>query len=179
MTFSPDTYARALAFAAEAHGSQRVPGTELPYITHVATVTAEILGVATKDSFDVELAMTCALLHDTLEDTDASEDAIASLFGEPVRRGVRALSKDPRLPKDEQMGDSLARIQREPREVWMVKLADRITNLAAPPPYWSRDKRVAYREEARRILSALGSASAPLAARLGAKIEAYGDYIEP
>ncbi|MDI1442864.1 HD domain-containing protein [Polyangium sp. 6x1] len=177
MTFSPDTYARALGFAADAHGAQRVPGKQHPYITHVVTVAAEILAVATKDSFDVELAMTCALLHDTLEDTSASEEEMTRLFGASVACGVRALSKDARLPKEEQMADSLARIQREPREVWMVKLADRITNLAAPPPYWSREKRIAYREEARRILAALGPASAPLAARLEAKIEAYGDYI--
>jgi len=177
MTFSPDTYARALSFAAEAHGAQRVPGTQHPYITHVAKVAAEILAVATKDTFDVDLAMTCALLHDTLEDTSASEDEITRIFGESVARGVRALSKDARLPKGEQMADSLARIQREPREVWMVKLADRITNLAPPPPHWSREKRVTYREEARRILSALGPGSAPLASRLEARIEAYGDYM--
>jgi (p)ppGpp synthase/HD superfamily hydrolase len=178
MTFSPDTYARALAYAAEAHREQRVPGTQHPYITHVATVAAEILSTASKDAFDVELAVTCALLHDTLEDTSASEDEITRLFGASVARGVRALSKDARLPKQDQMADSLARITREPREVWMVKLADRITNVAAPPPYWSRDKRLAYREEARRILAALGSASAPLAARLEAKIDAYGSYID-
>jgi (p)ppGpp synthase/HD superfamily hydrolase len=177
MTFSPDTYARAIDFAAGAHGEQRVPGTQHPYIAHVATVAAEILAVATKDTFDVELAVTCALLHDTLEDTSASEDEITRLFGARVARGVRALSKDARLPKDEQMADSLTRITHEPREVWMVKLADRITNLAAPPPYWSRDKRIKYREEARQILATLGNASAPLAARLEAKIEAYGDYI--
>ena len=177
MTFSPDTYARALSFAAEAHGAQRVPGTQHPYITHVAKVAAEILAVATKDTFDVDLAMTCALLHDTLEDTSASEDEITRIFGESVARGVRALSKDARLPKGEQMADSLARIQREPREVWMVKLADRITNLAPPPPHWSREKRITYREEARRILSALGPGSAPLASRLEAKSEAYGDFI--
>ena len=177
MTFSPDTYARALRFAAEAHNAQRVPGSDLPYITHTTSVAAEILAVAAKDTFDVDLAVTCALLHDTLEDTSASEDEITRLFGVAVARGVRALSKDTRLPKEEQMADSLARIQQEPREVSMVKLADRITNLAEPPAYWSREKRIKYREEARQILAALGNTSAPLAARLEAKIEAYGSYI--
>lgn len=177
MSFSPDTYRRAIEFAAAAHAAQRVPGTDLPYVVHVAAVAAEVLAASAVDPFDVGLASTCALLHDTLEDTSASEDEIVRLFGADVARGVRALSKDAKLPKEKQMDDSLSRIKMEPREIWIVKLADRISNLAPPPHYWSREKRIAYREEAGKILEALGAASAPLAARLEAKIAAYGDYL--
>lgn len=178
MTFSPDTYNKALEVAASAHAAQKVPDSSHPYVIHVVAVAAEILAVATQDAFDVDFAVTCALLHDTIEDTNMLEEDIARLFGAPVARGVRALSKNAQLPKLEQMNDSLARIRSEPREVWMVKLADRITNLAAPPAYWPREKRIAYREEARTILATLGSASAPLANRLAAKIDAYGAFID-
>jgi (p)ppGpp synthase/HD superfamily hydrolase len=58
----------------------------------------------------------------------------------------------------------------------MVKLADRITNLEEPPGYWSREKRVAYRDEARVIHQALGEAHAGLADRLQRRIEEYGRY---
>jgi GTP diphosphokinase / guanosine-3',5'-bis(diphosphate) 3'-diphosphatase len=72
------------------------------------------------------------------------------------------------------MADSLRRIKLQPREVWLVKLADRIVNLQPPPEHWQADKIAAYRAEARVILAALGEASPLLAARLAEKIEAYG-----
>ncbi len=177
MTFSPDTYKRALEVAATAHSAQKVPGSEHPYVIHVVTVACEILAVASLDSFDVDFAVTCALLHDTIEDTGMLEAEIEQQFGARVARGVRALSKNAQLPKPEQMADSLARIRNEPREVWMVKLADRITNLSEPPHYWSREKRIAYREEARTILAALGRACLPLANRLTERIETYKSFI--
>jgi (p)ppGpp synthase/HD superfamily hydrolase len=80
-------------------------------------------------------------------------------FGDRVVSGVDALTKDPALPKHERMKDSLRRIQDSPREVWLVKLADRITNLDPPPEEWSLDKRRRYLEEANEILATLGAAS--------------------
>ena len=177
MTFSADLYQQALAFAADAHGEQRIPGSRQPYIVHTVSVAAEILAEAAKDTFDVELAMVCALLHDTLEDPQASPQAVAERFGERVLRGVQALSKDERLPKEQRMADSLARILREPREIGMVKLADRIVNLLEPPAYWSRSKRAGYQEEARQIHAALAGCSAPLAARLAERIESYSAFL--
>jgi len=58
----------------------------------------------------------------------------------------------------------------------MVKLADRITNLDAPPHYWSREKRQKYRDEALTIAEALGSASAALDARIRSRATAYERY---
>lgn len=57
-----------------------------------------------------------------------------------------------------------------------MKLADRITNLAPPPVGWTREKCAAYRDEAAEIVAALGQASAMLAARLRARIEAYAAF---
>ena len=128
--------------------------------------------------YDGELAVRCALLHDVLEDTPVSYAALEAEFGAAVAAGVLALSKDPVLPKDQQLRDSLDRIREQPGEIWLVKLADRITNLAPPPVYWSRDKRHDYREDAMLILDALGSASAYLAGRLREKIAAYKAYID-
>jgi hypothetical protein len=176
--FSQELWRRALVFAAHAHEGQKMPGSRMPYLVHVTTVAMEVLAAARVDPFDADLALACALLHDVLEDTKAAPASIEAEFGPRVLSGVRALTKDERLPKAARMADSLARIATEPREVGAVKLADRITNLAEPPSYWSRDKRAAYREEARVILAALGGASAPLAARLAAKIEAYGAFVE-
>ena len=71
------------------------------------------------------------------------------------------------------MRDSLERIRSEAREVWVVKLADRITNLHQPPAHWRAEKVHAYHAQAIEIRDALGSASALLNARLSQKIERY------
>jgi (p)ppGpp synthase/HD superfamily hydrolase len=172
--FSTDLYVAALRFAAAKHRDQRVPGTELPYVVHVASVAAEVIaalpaaGLAAPD-----LAVQCALLHDTVEDTGTRVEELEIVFGADVAAGVLALTKDARLPKAERMADSLRRIRDQPREVWLVKLADRITNLAPPPSGWTREKCAAYREEAVVIADALGAANPQLDQRLRARIEAY------
>lgn len=176
----PETYLRALHFAAERHAGQFVPGTTLPYLVHLVSVAAEVMrGVALESVEDPDLAVSCALLHDVVEDTDTPIDEVASVFGDAVAGGVAALSKDAGLPKDTQLDDSLARILRCPREVWVVKLADRITNLQPPPTHWDGAKRRRYQAEARRIHEALGAGHRVLGDRLAAMIEAYSAYLDP
>ncbi|MCC6333830.1 MAG: bifunctional (p)ppGpp synthetase/guanosine-3',5'-bis(diphosphate) 3'-pyrophosphohydrolase [Myxococcales bacterium] len=175
--WSADLFARALDFAAKAHGEQKVPGSGFPYVTHVTKVALEALRACVEEpSLDANLALACAVLHDSLEDAGVTRAQVELEFGAAVAAGVQALTKDATLPKDKQLADSLARIRREPREVWLVKLADRITNLEAPPHYWSLEKRRKYRAEALEIHAALGAAHAALAARLEARAEAYLAY---
>ena len=71
------------------------------------------------------------------------------------------------------MADSLRRIWEQPREVAMVKLSDRITNLQPPPVHWSREKIAAYADEAQEIYDALADASPFLAARFREKLAEY------
>ncbi|HVV81684.1 MAG TPA: HD domain-containing protein [Kofleriaceae bacterium] len=186
MLFSPDRYVEALQFAARRHEGQVVPGSGLPYLVHVVSVAAETIAAIEVDRAlldDPDLAVLCALLHDTVEDTADTAEARAELVAELARRfdhgvaaGVLALSKDDRLPKPERTADSLRRIRAQPREVWMVKLADRVTNLAPPPAAWPREKRIAYRDEALVIADALGDASPMLHARLRARIQGYARH---
>ena len=161
--------------AAVAHAEQTVPGTELPYLLHVTQVAMEVAAALRVESgHDEDLVMQCALLHDTLEYTIVTYTQLAATFGSAVANGVLALSKDPALPKEAQMADSLRRIQLQPRAIWLVKLVDRIVNLQAPPKYWPIAKIAAYREEACGILDTLGKASPLLAARLMTKLATYG-----
>lgn len=149
-------------------------GGDLPYLLHLTLVHMEVLAaLASEPEIDADLALTCAALHDVLEDTSVSPAELLRRFGHAVLAGVQALSKDHALPPDLRLTDSLDRIRRQPREIWMVKMADRITNLQPPPLSWSPAKVAAYREDARSILDALGDASPFLAARLAAKIRDY------
>lgn len=114
-----------------------------------------------------------------IEGTDTTFRQIGKEFGPQVARGVLALSKDPAIDLDERLSDSIRRIRLESKEVWMVKLADRITNLQLPAVHWTKDKIVAYTHEANEILTALGSASRILAERLALKIDQYKAFQKP
>jgi (p)ppGpp synthase/HD superfamily hydrolase len=165
----------AWQFAAQVHNTQRVPGTDHPYLKHLGMVAMEIFSAhAVQPIGDLSQAVRCAILHDTIEDQGVRHSELVERFGQAVADGVQALSKSPDLPKAEAMADSLRRIQSQPCEVWCVKLADRISNLQTVPNHWTQEKCAAYRAEAQKILDALGSAHAVLADRLAAKIAAYG-----
>ena len=169
-----DAWGAAWAFAARAHRAQKLPGHDLPYLVHLGTVSMEILVAHQSLPFERPvLAVQCALLHDTLEDTETQEAELASRFGPDVAAGVRALTKDASLSKSAAMADSLRRIREQPAEVWAVKLADRIANLGPPPTSWTDERIATYRDEARVILDALGEAHALLASRLAMRIAAY------
>jgi (p)ppGpp synthase/HD superfamily hydrolase len=169
-----ELYIKACLFAAQAHRGQLYPGTDLPYLLHLNLVSMEIIAaLSAEPGHDGNLAVQCALLHDTIEDTDTSDQQIQSLFGVRVADGVKALSKNPALDKSQQLVDSLHRIEQQPIAVWMVKLADRITNLQSPPPHWSIAKIHRYRDEAIEIHTALKAASPFLALRLAEKIQNY------
>lgn len=174
--WDPDLYARALDFACRAHGEQRDPGNGFPYIAHVCKVAAEVMRAA-EPGLDMDLAVACALLHDCVEDAGVQPAELERRFGPAVAGGVLALSKDEGLPKEERMPDSLRRLAAQPREVQLVKLADRATNLEYPPRYWTPQRRQAYLDEAGRILEALGGAHAGLAARLRQRMVAYEDWV--
>jgi (p)ppGpp synthase/HD superfamily hydrolase len=120
-----------------------------------------------------DFTIQCALLHDVIEDSQVTFEEIKAKFGKKVAQGVLALSKNRQLPKSQQMKDSLDRIQKQPREVWIVKMVDRITNLQPPPQEWTRKQIKDYRIEALGIYEALKTDSAYMADRLLNKIKAY------
>ena len=174
--WSQDLYIKAYQYAAKAHNGQLLPGSDLPYIVHLSLVSMEIMAALTVDAqnLDGDLATQCALLHDTMEDAGISYNEIYEIFGQRVADGVNALSKrDMFETQKESMIDSLQRIKTQPIEVWMVKLADRITNLLPPPAHWDDEKIENYWEEAKLIYTELKDANEYLAARLFMKIEGY------
>jgi (p)ppGpp synthase/HD superfamily hydrolase len=176
--WTQDDYIKAYRFAADRHNDQKYPGTDLPYIMHLSFVCMEVIAaLRVSEVAEEAVAVQCALLHDTIEDTTTTYDEIKQEFGRLVADGVMALTKLSTLEKSQQMADSLQRLQQQPAAVQLVKLADRITNLQAPPHYWSREKIAAYREEAIVIHQALKESNGYLADRLQQKIEEYQQWL--
>jgi (p)ppGpp synthase/HD superfamily hydrolase len=166
--------AEAWDFAAQVHHGQTVPGSDLPYLKHLGSVAMGILSAhAILPVPEVELAVVCAILHDSIEDQSVEPRTLVAKFGQPVAEGVLALSKDPALPKADAMLDSLERIKLQPKAIWCVRLSDRITNLRGAPAHWSKSRVERYKVEGQRIHEQLGSAHAVLAAQLASAIERY------
>lgn len=151
----------------------------IEYINHIGSVVFEVSNAFKyENQQNEELGLLCAMLHDTIEDTVATFEQIKDLFGKEVAEGVLALTKNETLEtKTQQMTDSLERIKQQPKEVWAVKLADRICNLYAPPFYWSDKKKAAYIVEAKLIHAELKDGNQYLADRLLERIERYKGFI--
>jgi (p)ppGpp synthase/HD superfamily hydrolase len=179
--FNQENYIEVLNFAALAHGEQKTPK-GLPYLAHITCVAMEVINACEKSQLDEQkanLAISCALLHDVIEDANITYDELYEKFGADVADGVESLTKNKTLgSKQEQMKDSIERLLTQPYEVQMVKLADRITNLGIPPKHWDNEKTKKYQKEASLILSCLGNSNIYLAKRLEEKIEEYNKYID-
>jgi (p)ppGpp synthase/HD superfamily hydrolase len=177
--WNPDKYLKALNYASYYHEKQLVPGSSTPYIIHPVNTAMEIMTALAsgEKADDPDLSIQCALLHDTLEDTSATFEDLEKNFGDKVALGVLALTKkDGFKSKPDKMDDSLKRIKLRGKEIWMVKLADRISNMKKPPDHWSYEKRILYKEESEKILNELKSSSRYLSKRLELKIENYLKY---
>ncbi|CAM1340967.1 HD domain-containing protein [Tenacibaculum amylolyticum] len=170
-----ELYQEAMKFAGEKHSEQKVPGTTANYLLHISNVAMEVLTAYNyESSFDVDTAIQVAILHDTIEDTATNFEEIAAKFGTSVAEGVQALTKNETLTsKKEMMLDSLERINSLSKEIGLVKIADRITNLQKPPKHWSREKVANYCEEAKLIAKHLTNKNEYLNKRLNDKIMTY------
>lgn len=179
--FSQEKYLKALNYAAKVHGEQKTPH-GLPYLTHLTAVAMEMIHACEKGNVelkDADFAITVALLHDVLEDTNVTISELIEEFGDEVASGVEALSKDPEITsKKQQMADSINRLLTQNYAVQSVKLADRISNLQKPPESWDSEKIYSYFQESKFILSCLKNANPFLSKRLEEKITNYRVYIK-
>ena len=183
--WSMEALKKAWELSTRAHDGQKYgggsAGEQVEYLNHIGTVIFEVMNALQHETdLNADLALQCAALHDVIEDSEVTYEEVEQLFGKRTADGVSALTKDESLPtKREQMEDSLRRIKLQPREVWMVKMADRITNLYMPPFYWNDDKRRKYQQEAMLIYEELKTGSDFLAQRLKTFIDDYERFFDP
>lgn len=171
-------YQAAIRFAGQKHANQKMPASNISYMVHISNVAMEVmLAYFEAPIFDIDFAIQVSLLHDVIEDTDTTADEVRELFGEKVMLAVVALTKDKTIKdKISRMNDSLTRIVRCEKEVGLVKLADRITNLQPPPALWSREKIDFYHSQAVNIYDRLKHCNTYLANRLKIAIATYSLY---
>ncbi|MGX9424995.1 MULTISPECIES: RelA/SpoT family protein [Bradyrhizobium] len=162
-SYNPDTNEdllnRAYVYAMKAHGTQtRASGD--PYFSHPLEVAAILTGLKLDDA-----TIVAALLHDTIEDTEATRAEIDQVFGHEIGALVEGLTKLKRLElvsREAKQAENLRKLLlaiADDVRVLLIKLADRLHNMRTlefvPPA--SR----------RRIAEETLDIYAPLAGRMG------------
>ena len=176
MEYSTDSFNKALIFAAKAHGSQKINGSEIPYIVHPVMVAWEVISFF--DHYpeeDSNLLIQTALLHDVLEDTDVTRDELRKEFGTEVESIVMLLSREILSvhSKQKSTDEYLDGLANGPKSAQIVKMADRIVNLNPPPTHWTQKRITDYHDELEVIYHRLNAANPALADRLKQKIKHY------
>ena len=123
------------------HGSQKRASGD-PYFSH----PLEVAGILTDMKLDGDTIVT-ALLHDTIEDTEATLPDIDRVFGENIGRLVDGVTKLTRLElqsdrtKDAENFRKFVLAMSEDIRVLLVKLADRNHNMRTLAGIAVREKR--------------------------------------
>jgi len=150
---------RAYVYAMRAHGEQKRASGD-PYISHPLEVAAILTELKLDDA-----TIAAALLHDTIEDTDATRAEIDRLFGHEIGLLVEGLTKLKRLElvsREAKQAENLRKLLlaiADDVRVLLIKLADRLHNmrtLGHKPP-----------EARRRTAEETLDIYAPLAGRMG------------
>jgi len=133
---------RAADYAARQHMAQRRKGeTAEPYVNHLTEVAA-LLAEATGGD-DVVLLMG-GLLHDTLEDTDATHEDLVRRFGSEVAALVAEVTDDKSLRREERKRLQIEKTPGKSRRAKLLKLADKTPNLRSlvqsPPQGWTAER---------------------------------------
>ncbi|MDZ4364120.1 bifunctional (p)ppGpp synthetase/guanosine-3',5'-bis(diphosphate) 3'-pyrophosphohydrolase [Brevundimonas sp.] len=146
---------RAYVYAMKMHGSQlRASGD--PYFAH----PIQVAGILTDYRLDTASIVT-ALLHDVVEDTSATRDDIAAMFGEEIAVLVEGVTKLSRLElqaehtrQAENLRKFILAISKDVR-VLLVKLADRLHNMRTLQ-YVKPEKRERISRETLEVYAPLG-----------------------
>lgn len=147
----------ALAFAADKHKNQRRKDAEAsPYINHPIALANLLLNEAGVEDQRVLIA---AVLHDTIEDTDTTEQELVRHFGKDIADIVLEVTDDKALPKAERKRLQIEHAAHISRRAKLVKLADKICNLrditASPPADWSIQRKQEYFDWAKSVVDEL------------------------
>lgn len=144
--FSP-LVERAMRVAARCHREQTRKASDLPYLTHPASVAM----LLTKAGITDDEILAAALLHDVVEDTDCSIEVLAAEFPPKVIEFVAALTERKRDDAGQKRSwqdrktEHLEHVAAASWEARAITLADKLHNLGTmafdldtDPDLWSR-----------------------------------------
>lgn len=116
---------KAIQFAALKHAGQTRKSTNIPYITHPFAVAMML-----KDAKQRDEVIAAGLLHDTLEDTDTSEEEVKTLFGKEILDLVKAASEPNKsLRWEDRKQHTIDSLSVRSKEELALTVADKLHNL--------------------------------------------------
>lgn len=145
----------SVVFASDKHKFQRRKGfLKIPYINHPLRVV-KILSDCGETNTDLLIA---AVLHDTVEDTDASLSEIEVLFGANVAQMVEEVTDNMLLPQKERKELQVQKASKLSDDAKKIKIADKICNindLVNYPINWSKVRKIEYVDWSERVFEGL------------------------
>ncbi len=142
----------AAVYAAEKHKYQRRKGyNQIPYINHPLKVS-KLLSDCGENDEDLLIA---ALLHDIIEDTDATVDDITQEFGNVVSGMVVEVTDDKELPYSIRKELQVKNAPGHSIGAKKLKIADKICNIRdilSYPLDWSTERKLTYLDWAQQVV---------------------------
>ncbi len=151
---------QALAFAAHKHRDQRRKDPDAsPYINHPIT----LMDILVNEGQVQDAKILCAaLLHDTVEDTETTQEELQQAFGQTIAGIVMEVTDDKNLEKLERKRMQVEHAPHLSPAAQLVKLADKIANLrditVSPPEEWNLERKQAYFDWALDVVDAMPDA---------------------
>jgi len=166
----------AIDLAAKKHRDQRRKDAEkTPYINHPIGVMNILTDEAKVDDIPTLMA---AVLHDTVEDCECTNDEIKELYGADVARIVAEVTDDKNLPKEERKRLQIVNAPGKSKEGKLVKLADKLYNLRdlsrCTPEGWTAERVQQYREWGAKVCAGCLGTNAALEDALKTELGQYG-----
>lgn len=154
---------RAMHYSTEKHQFQkRKNPLQTPYIGHPVRVANRLVDAGIKD----QNVIVAALLHDTVEDTDATLKEIENIFGPEVAKIVDEVSDDKSLPKHVRKQLQIEHAPHVSYEAKLVKLADKLDNLhellTLTPEGWTTERVGQYFNWSEKVINGLRGTNATL-----------------
>jgi len=147
---------KALSFSAEKHKNQRRKGVDgAPYINHPIEVCNLLISCNVADLN----TLVAAILHDTIEDTDTTQEEIKGLFGNDILELVEEVTDDKSLPKQVRKRLQIETGGKKSIKAKQIKIADKICNVTdimnSPPAGWSLERKIEYFDWSEKVVNEL------------------------
>lgn len=180
VTIVIDKLLEAISFAAYKHRDQRRKGANAePYINHPIAVAKLLTDIAVVYDLDI---LQAAILHDTIEDTETTQEELFMKFGKEVTDYVIEMTDDKSLPKAERKRLQIVNAPHKSKGAKLIKLCDKICNVTDimnnPPTHWNEQRRKEYYDWAEQVVTALDCENSDLVRLFEKRIEEAIDSVK-
>lgn len=144
----------AAVYAALKHQYQRRAGYDrLPYMNHLLKVTEALIRIGEERD---EALLLAAVLHDVLEDTDATHEELARRFGREAADIVLELTDDMALPYMERKWLQVEKARQLSVKARKIRIVDKSTNIRdilSYPLDWPLEKKQNYLDNSIQVVA--------------------------